>query len=501
MDELAKLRLRGVHILSAFGWACTGALCLLSLLFDMHSAWIAVLFSAALNVLPTLAAAHKRYDLSVGTMFGIGAAIQPALLVYMLTGHPWQMEGHMYFFVGLAALTLLCDWRPIAVAVGVIAVHHLLLSYLAPEWVFIGSGDLARVMVHALAVVLVFGMLGPVIVHMSRLFVRQAEARALSEDSAVSAREALAATKLAQEAAEAERQKRVEAERSANSDARRTELIALAGAFESSVAKVVQSVGAAAEQLEKSARNMHRFAHDAGEQSATAALEAESASKNAVQVSTGISQLSQSIANIAANAEQQAELGQAARHSSETGEAVIRTLADRTANIEAFVSLIEGVAAQTNLLALNATIEAARAGDAGRGFAVVASEVKDLANKAREATGQINELVSDVDSGAAEAEQVITQVSQAMSKLAEAAATMRSEIGDQRAVAAMIETNAAQSANGADMIAQRIGDVAKSAGEAVQLSDEVQGSATSLSAIAQSLQSATGEFLSKLRAA
>jgi len=501
MDELNKLRLRGVMLLSAFGWACTGALCLLALLFDLHNAWLAVLFSAAINVLPTATTFRKRYDLSVGAMFGIAAAIQPALLVYMLTGHPWQMEGHMYFFVGLAALTLLCDWRPIAVAVGIIAVHHLLLSYVAPEWVFIGSGDLSRVMVHALAVSLVLGLLGPVMVHMGRLFVRQSEARALSEDSASSAREALAATRLAEEAAEAERQKRMEAERSANSDARRTELIALAGAFENSVAKVVQSVGAAAEQLEKSARNMHRFAHEAGEQSATAALEAESASKNAVQVSTGISQLSQSIASIAANAEQQAQLGQAARSSSETGEAVIRTLADRTANIEAFVSLIEGVAAQTNLLALNATIEAARAGDAGRGFAVVASEVKDLANKAREATGQINELVSDVDSGAAEAEQVITQVSQAMSQLAEAAATMRSEIGDQRNVAAMIENNAAQSAAGADMIAQRIGDVAKSAGEAVQLSDEVQGSAASLSKIAQGLQSATGEFLSKLRAA
>ena len=72
----------------------------------------------------------------------------------MFQGHPWQMEGHMYFFVGLAALTLLCDWRPMAVAVVIIAAHHLLLGYVAPEWVFLGTGDLPRVMVHAIAVTL-----------------------------------------------------------------------------------------------------------------------------------------------------------------------------------------------------------------------------------------------------------------------------------------------------------------------------------------------------------
>ncbi len=501
MDELTRLRMRGGRLLTAFSWACTGALLLLTMFFDMHNGWLAVCLSAALNVLPTASIARQRYDISVGAMFGFSAAIQPALLVYMLTGHPWQMEGHMYFFVGLGALTLLCDWRPIAIATGVIAVHHLLLSYVAPEWVFIGSGDFARVMVHALAVSLVLGLLGPVMVHMSRLFVEQSQARHLSEESAASAQAALAAAKLAEESAEAERDMRLEAERRANTDARRGELIALAAAFESSIANIAQSVGAATGQLETSARNMHRVALEAGEQSASVAQAAETASQSVVQVSAGVSELSRSIAGIAANAEQQAKLGEAARSSSQTGEKVIRTLAESTSNIEAFVTMIEGVASQTNLLALNATIEAARAGEAGRGFGVVASEVKALASKTQAATGQINELVSDVDSGAAEADRVITQVSEAMNQLAEAAGSMREEIGAQLNVAAMIERNAAESAGGADMIAQRIGDVARSAGEAVKLSNEVEGSAASLSKIAQGLKAATDEFLSNLRAA
>ena len=501
MNELRKLRLHGIRMLAAFGWACTAALFLLTLVFDLKNEWLAVGFSVVMNALPTFCATRRRYDAQIGAIFGVNWAVQPALLVYMLQDHPWQMEGHMYFFVGLAALTLLCDWRPIAVAVVLIAAHHLLLGYAAPEWVFLGSGDLPRVLVHAIAVSLVLGVLGPLMVKMSRLFVAQANARAESEKSAEAAHEALAAAKLAEATAQTERDKRHEVERRANADAHRNELLTLATAFESSVANIVQSVASAAQQLEKAAQDMHRFAHEAGTQSASAATEAESASRNAVQVSTGISELSRSIATIAANAGKQAELGETARSSSETGENVIRTLAERTANIETFVGLIDSVASQTNLLALNASIESARAGDAGRGFAVVAAEVKALAEKARDAAGQITSLVSDVDAGAAEADQVIGEVSKAMDELSAAAERMSSEIDDQRGVAAMIERTAAESASGADFIAQRIGEVARSASEAVLLSDEVQASSASLSRIADRLRGATDEFLSQLRAA
>jgi methyl-accepting chemotaxis protein len=501
VNELAKLRLRGVLTLTIIGWATTAALLLLTLLFDLRNEVQTVVASALMNVLPTLLARQRRYDLQVATVFGVSAAVQPALLVYLLAGHPWQMEGHMYFFAGLAALTLLCDWRPIAVATGVIAVHHLLLSYIAPEWVFIGSGDLARVMVHALAVSLVLGVLAPVMMNMARLFAEQSEARQSSEESAKSAREALAAAEASEAHAETERAKRKDAERRANADARRNELVELAEAFESSVANIVQSVGAAAEQLEKAAGDLHRFANDAGEGSSTAAGEAQSASRNALEVSAKVSELSKSIASIAAAAEQQAELGEVAHKTSQTGEFAITSLSERTANIESFVSLIEAVASQTNMLALNATIEAARAGDAGRGFAVVAAEVKALAGKASDATSQITTLVSSVDSGAEEARQAVRQISEGMAELAQAAGLIRREIADQRSVASVIENNAAESAAGADAIARRIGEVARSTGEAVLLSEEVKASAASLSRIAHGLQSATSSFLSKLHAA
>ena len=501
MTELNNLRLRGLMLLAMFGWLCTIALMGLALVFNLRNEVVPVALSAAVTIIPTFVAMRPRYDLSIGIMFALMAAVQPALLVSMLEGHPWQMEGHLYFFVGIAALTLLCDWRPMAAAVGMIAVYQLLLSYFAPEWTFIGNGDFARVMVHALAVSWVFAVLGPIMIHMGRLFSEQAEARAVSEGCAASAQAALEQARAAQQEVEEEREKRLEAERRGMADARRGELLALAEAFESSVANIVQSVATAAEQMAHAASNMHRFAHNAGEQSAEAARDAESASQNALRVSAGVSDLSKSILSIAANAEQQANLGEAARGASRTGEEVIRTLAERTTNIETFVGLIQGVASQTNMLALNATIESARAGEAGRGFGVVAAEVKALANKAHEASGQINQLVSDIDSGAAEAESVIGQVSRAMAELAGAAEKMRSAIGDQSNVASLIEQGAVDSAAGADQISKRVSEVAKAAGEAVKLSDEVHASAEGLTKIAQGLRSATDEFLSQLRAA
>ena len=74
----------------------------------------------------------------------------------------------------------------------------------------------------------------------------------------------------------------------------------------------------------------------------------------------------------------------------------IAALAKRSTEIGQISDTIADIAEQTNLLALNAAIEAARAGEAGRGFSVVADEVRKLAEGSSEAAQQIAGLISAI---------------------------------------------------------------------------------------------------------
>lgn len=81
----------------------------------------------------------------------------------------------------------------------------------------------------------------------------------------------------------------------------------------------------------------------------------------------------------------------------------IKRLGESVQEIGEIVSLIDDIADQTNILALNAAIQAAMAGEAGRGFAVVADEVQRLAERASNATKQIDALVKTIQSDTHEA--------------------------------------------------------------------------------------------------
>jgi twitching motility protein PilJ len=81
----------------------------------------------------------------------------------------------------------------------------------------------------------------------------------------------------------------------------------------------------------------------------------------------------------------------------------IKRLGESSQEIGDIVGLIDDIADQTNILALNAAIQASMAGEQGRGFAVVADEVQRLAERASQATKQIDGLVKAIQSDTNEA--------------------------------------------------------------------------------------------------
>ncbi|HNQ22582.1 MAG TPA: methyl-accepting chemotaxis protein [Phycisphaerae bacterium] len=107
----------------------------------------------------------------------------------------------------------------------------------------------------------------------------------------------------------------------------------------------------------------------------------------------------------------------AAQHGDKTMEALnvaMSAINDSSSEISKIIKVIEEIAFQTNLLALNAAVEAARAGEHGKGFAVVADEVRNLAQRAAQASREITGLIEDSVSKAREGSNVAGEVAKAL---------------------------------------------------------------------------------------
>jgi methyl-accepting chemotaxis protein len=74
----------------------------------------------------------------------------------------------------------------------------------------------------------------------------------------------------------------------------------------------------------------------------------------------------------------------------------IVALSEQGQAIGEIIATVNDLAEQSNLLAVNAAIEAAKAGEVGKGFAVVAAEVKSLAERSKQATGQVRSILNEV---------------------------------------------------------------------------------------------------------
>ena len=181
--------------------------------------------------------------------------------------------------------------------------------------------------------------------------------------------------------------------------------------------KLVTTISQSGIQLDGAARQTQALASHLARAS-------NAQSKQIGSATESIGAMASSIEEVSGNAERGADV---ARHSVDVahkgGDAVRRTidgmntiretiqetskrikrLGESSQEIGNIVELISDIAEQTNILALNASIQASMAGEAGRGFAVVADEVQRLAERAANATKQIEVLVRTIQTDTNEA--------------------------------------------------------------------------------------------------
>jgi len=180
---------------------------------------------------------------------------------------------------------------------------------------------------------------------------------------------------------------------------------------------LVTTINGSAMQLDSATRQTQALSQHLARASGAQSKQIASATESAASMAGSVEEVS-------GNAERASDV---ARHSVEVahkgGDAVRRTidgmntiretiqetskrikrLGESSQEIGNIVELINDIAEQTNILALNASIQSSMAGDAGRGFAVVADEVQRLAERAANATKQIEVLVRTIQTDTNEA--------------------------------------------------------------------------------------------------
>jgi twitching motility protein PilJ len=198
----------------------------------------------------------------------------------------------------------------------------------------------------------------------------------------------------------------------------------ITGAIADSINYAVEALRELVTTINESAIQLDSAAKQTQGVAANMAKASSAQSRQITSASESMADMAASIEEVSGNSERCADV---ARHSVDVahkgGDAVRRTidgmntiretiqetskrikrLGESSQEIGNIVELINDIAEQTNILALNASIQASMAGEAGRGFAVVADEVQRLAERAANATKQIEVLVRTIQTDTNEA--------------------------------------------------------------------------------------------------
>ncbi len=515
-DKISTLRLSVSRLLVIWMWANAGAAALTGYLSD--NGWIAplimgIVLAGICHICWKVASLGKSSRLTTAVAFVAVISV----MVAAARGSEMQIDLHMYYFAALAVIAASCDRDAIIMATGAVAVHHLLLNFIAPALVFPDGTDFRRVILHASILV----------AEAASLILMSNSINALFEDSENSVRRAELATQEAERAGREaldERSARA-TEQAAQARAREQEAArlqdvvdALAGglsglahgklnerltdAFPSEYDVLRRDFNSAAQQLndvirdlvvqagtvESGSAEIATAVEDMARRTERQAASLEETAATVAEVSQGLSRTLDDVVSTRDLAGKAHEMTRASSEVVNEAMTAMGRIDESSRQIAQIIGVINDIAFQTNLLALNAGVEAARAGDAGRGFAVVASEVRALAQRTSDAAKEIRELI-------ATAETQVRSGVESVDRTGAVLASLASQVNDIDKMVRRISDTANEQASSLKMVSQAVGDMDQVTQQNAAMVEEANAAANSLLAEARHMMTLQQRFV------
>ncbi len=271
--------------------------------------------------------------------------------------------------------------------------------------------------------------------------------------------------------------------------------------FESSVGAIADQVLSSAKDMAALTRDLDQSTDRAAERAKSVTHGAETASANVATVAAATEELSGSVTEITRQVAESSRVAAEAAADALRTSTQIKELSEAAKKIGDVVDLIDNIASQTNLLALNATIEAARAGEAGKGFAVVAAEVKQLADQTAKATSTIADQINGIQSSTQQSVEAINAISGVIGRLSEISNVIAASVEEQGTATLDISRNLNQASSSTAEVTEHIEGVSQANAAAVAATERMKSGSSELGETCARLRSEIKGFLAKVRAA
>lgn len=293
-------------------------------------------------------------------------------------------------------------------------------------------------------------------------------------------------------------------------------LLALAAERE---AKRNEAMSAVAGRFERQAGELSDFLRSASDTlartaSATAARseksreDANAAAAAASQVSAGMTALSSESDRLATALD---ELWSGVSDAKAASREAVEIVRDQRGKAERFartadimsdtLEVIRQLAQSINHLAFNARIEASRAGTSGSGFAVVAQEIKQFADRARAAAGDVARQLHDVRSTVEAVTTGHRGMERVIGSVDEMCRVVEQTIGDQRQLGQRLASDTRETADATESICRSIAAIQQASLDAASNAADMRDLSATLAQGSAGLHDRIVDYVTEMRAA